>query len=420
MTIVYDQFETESATSYSGSTQSKMFLPRTTINDIGALRRDVIADRATRFINHDAFVDKMYLMSDFPTVTATPAQFVWFTNRGFQRNLNLVCDEEQVYDSILGHPINYSAANGISSALLNPQGFGFQDSRVHTQLGMAFLMPTSSINLFIGSAGTLVRRTDGPEEQFCDNIWNYTGPFQSRYKTVQRLKTPTVYTPFTGKSLVSWSLASGDSTRRNTQGFTSSYNAICYLCYTTRSAPTNEVPADFALILDGPLAATAGNFVATFNPLSDTRFVASLISPESLYFGYFGFGDDFANFPRGYFQLNTVVGSRNILLKYPPQIRGWKYGISNGLPQFSMATFRSGRFGQPRDMLEQRKFTKFYNNNATFQGPVSVVFKSGTLAYERAQDYVSATNPSYNLRDSGIYDYEYKSGFGFVDMDPVD
>jgi len=44
-----------------------------------------------------------------------------------------------------------------------------------------------------------------------------------------------------------------------------------------------------------------------------------------------------------------------------PVIRGWKYGISNGLPEHSKAVYRSNRYGQFRDMLEQRPFTKYIN-----------------------------------------------------------
>lgn len=420
MAIVFDTYETEPSTAYSSSYQSRLFLPNTTIQTIGALKRDVIGDKATRCIDQPRFLNKMYLLSEFPKIVAQPLSYSWYSNQGFSKVLNLKCDEEQLYDSVLGHPVNYSATNGISSALLNPHGFGFLDPRCHDNLGMAFLQPTSSIVLFLGSAGTLVRRTDGPEEQFCDNTWAYTGPFRSVYKSVPRLKTPTYYTPYVGQSLVSWSFSIGNSTRRNTQGVTNSYNAICYLAYTTQSAPTNEVPNNFAIVADGPLAAVYGNFVTTFTVFSNPQFIESNMSINNLYFGYFGFGDDFANFPRGYSQLNTPVGGKNILIKYPVQIRGWKYGIANALPVFSNAVFRSGRYGQFRDMLEQRKYTKFYNETAVFSSPVSLTFKSGTQAYTYAKDYVTATNPSYNTYDSGIYDYEYKSGYGFVDREAVD
>ena len=42
-----------------------------------------------------------------------------------------------------------------------------------------------------------------------------------------------------------------------------------------------------------------------------------------------------------------------------PTIRGWKYGLYSGLPTNSKSVFRRNRFGQFRDMLEQRQYTKF-------------------------------------------------------------
>lgn len=45
---------------------------------------------------------------------------------------------------------------------------------------------------------------------------------------------------------------------------------------------------------------------------------------------------------------------------YMPIIRGWKYGVMNGLPQYSKAVYRNDHYGQLRDMLEQRVFGTFY------------------------------------------------------------
>lgn len=54
-----------------------------------------------------------------------------------------------------------------------------------------------------------------------------------------------------------------------------------------------------------------------------------------------------------------------------PIIRGWKYGIYNGFPAHSKMIFRRDRYGQFRDMLEQRIFTKFFDTTTTsIQNPV--------------------------------------------------
>lgn len=72
-----------------------------------------------------------------------------------------------------------------------------------------------------------------------------------------------------------------------------------------------------------------------------------------------------------------------------PVIRGWKYGVISGLPYYSRAYFRSSRFGQLRDMLEQRQYSKFFTNrNATLTSVVNVRFvdaKGNTTRPENTQ-----------------------------------
>lgn len=43
-----------------------------------------------------------------------------------------------------------------------------------------------------------------------------------------------------------------------------------------------------------------------------------------------------------------------------PVIRGWKYGVKSGIAEYTHATFRTDKYGQLRDMLEQRPYSKFY------------------------------------------------------------
>jgi hypothetical protein len=90
----------------------------------------------------------------------------------------------------------------------------------------------------------------------------------------------------------------------------------------------------------------------------------------------FGFGDantyrfDFPSTketetgPTGYTHLpifrsgSTAVGvaSRDL----SPVIRGWKYGVQDGNPHYTSCVFRRDRFGQYRDMLEQRMYPVSY------------------------------------------------------------
>lgn len=60
-------------------------------------------------------------------------------------------------------------------------------------------------------------------------------------------------------------------------------------------------------------------------------------------------------------------------------IRGWRYGLYSGFPLVSTAVFRRDRFGQFRDMLEQRPDTKYvdvssFGRSSLLQAPVTVKF----------------------------------------------
>lgn len=62
-----------------------------------------------------------------------------------------------------------------------------------------------------------------------------------------------------------------------------------------------------------------------------------------------------------------------------PIIRGWKYGLYSGLPSYTSAHFRQGRYGQFRDMLEQRLFTKLFTAKRQPQSNSNNVIEDNTL-----------------------------------------
>jgi hypothetical protein len=86
--------------------------------------------------------------------------------------------------------------------------------------------------------------------------------------------------------------------------------------------------------------------------------------PEEYSKIFFGFGD---NQYIPYYLPNDIINGSEMSLNQPtwrfedstylygPIIRGWKYGLSSGNPKYTSAVFRRNRFGQFRDMLEQRE-----------------------------------------------------------------
>jgi len=61
-----------------------------------------------------------------------------------------------------------------------------------------------------------------------------------------------------------------------------------------------------------------------------------------------------------------------------PEIRGWKYGLYSGLPMHTKTVFRRGRYGQLRDMLEQRQYTKFVSVDSSPLDNDAIVFDNYT------------------------------------------
>ncbi len=80
-----------------------------------------------------------------------------------------------------------------------------------------------------------------------------------------------------------------------------------------------------------------------------------LRKPEFIKF-FFGIGDGISEIDNQHVRPYTL-GSPTAM------IRGWRYGMLNAFPTYTTSVFRRDRFGQFRDMLEQRVDGKFYNSN---------------------------------------------------------
>lgn len=85
---------------------------------------------------------------------------------------------------------------------------------------------------------------------------------------------------------------------------------------------------------------------------------------------FFGFGDSidyglpkvFKNIKRGAVNANFTVG-------HEVEIRGFKYGLISALPTFTSAVYRRDRFGQARDMFEQRQYSAFEKHRFEMESP---------------------------------------------------
>lgn len=186
---------------------------------------------------------------------------------------------------------------------------------------------------------------------------------------------------------------------------------------------------------------------AVNNPLNDMQSQVRYIRPKvsDNFKVFFGFGDgmnlDLSNTSGGiqltdigksnqmvdfkahaFYNLHKNEGNYNFgqIRLFGPKIRGWRYGIYNGIPSRTAVTYRRGRFGQVRDMLEQRRYSRLLiaegSKTAITDPAVKVSFVAGTTSATIANEYRTATSPiSTNPGDSGIYDRDYRSGRPYDD-----
>lgn len=168
--------------------------------------------------------------------------------------------------------------------------------------------------------------------QSTDTTWNQAFPFEPRYASVDRtLSIPhDVHADvdlFTGTAV--------DGSGFNVTKDPRPLNLVRQL------ATTDNPTSDFTFLYLGPL------------DLDNTATVERDLSLHLYGVGSFYSGSVEGGF-RGIstFNNNTYTGSR---------FRGFKYGVHNPLPQFTRVVYRWDRFGQLRDLLEQRLDGKLYD-----------------------------------------------------------
>ena len=110
-------------------------------------------------------------------------------------------------------------------------------------------------------------------------------------------------------------------------------------------------------------------------------------------------------------------------------IEGWRYGLYSGVPTKFSAVFRRDRYGQLSDMLQQRIYTKTFNNpevGGLFDAEGGINFLSGAALSGEVNEYLTASiykgidvENAYvvNPYGSGIYDKEYRASQPWHDDD---
>ncbi|MAF37258.1 hypothetical protein CL622_09160, partial [archaeon] len=232
------------------------------------------------------------------------------------KNITLTTVGERYYDTLMPSWENILKINDVNILVYT----------VRSGLGFMFL------NYRSGSLST----TYGVGQL---NTWQHEFPFESKYSSIKR--TPDVVSTMIGRGHSSIASSGGSQIRAK-------INTLRLYSDVYTGSTTGQWG-------DGQ----SGGYGIDLNSITHRNEIIKIL---------FGTGDH-----NGYLTDNsTTRGNTNMPNAYavfpegqelPVIIRGWKYGILNGAPQNSNAIFRRDQYGQFRDMLEQRKDSKFYRNS---------------------------------------------------------
>lgn len=459
--MTFDQFETFLSTELSGTyTDNIMYLPRGATQ---ATSRIYAGSVATGFPGFDQ--DQVNIAGFNGTTTTIPTAFTRvsasfydvqkaYAEAGSQRrSIRFFSPNEEYFDSFMPDPVQCYLTGSIYTAsvvtVFNrslPQvNFGIISQSVLT-LGYNLHSRSFSVSPAGAGVGNLA--------------WANDFPFQSRYRGINRIYNyenaqigendnlhfngaviSTNYTygsitvvgspaklglAYMGMYELQWDHF---SVRNYSNGVTAYSNLIDSYTINDASEPYQPPAITKSMMTIADL-----NFVTSSGNTAWTRAMTPWQPPsnELFYKHFYSFGKFLGKFAAGFVTGTLGSGSVSTSAQYGVgeedhyhAVRtgsmigvlptGWKYGVYHALPAQSNAVFRRGRFGQFRDMLEQRSFSKFIDRSSfTVTRPLEITFQSGSQAA------LTASAWWLNTRDSGIYDTEYKSGQPFYDIENID
>lgn len=266
-----------------------------------------------------------------------------YEKAGFNRFVQLASTNERFYDTLLPKLDDVDRVDG----------------------GAVVRMTDGTVTLAVIVLDFKVDVSDFQLAQWSNNEWTKSFPFEPKYSALKRQLDPVGILSTTAKwdaTVPSFSNAALENVG----------NTVVIHQYSSASIPSSDPypgPVLYGELADsgvGPplkretLRAVYG--IGDFNTMyqyGDTAFggATKMPAPRALSAGVA-------------FNLQTPTIA---------EIRGWKYGILNGLEQFSKAIYRRDRFGQFRDRLEQRLDGKYYDTvGYTIDGKTGGVI--GTLS----------------------------------------
>lgn len=412
---ILDQFEVEFRQEHSGSYDDDMILGNLVTKHNGVL---TTGSRGRIFSVTNPSSTKvpgtLIFDSDLSSSLSYLAQ-PFSEKAGIIKNSQHVSTTERYWDSLMPAINECFAADGASIFFSN--FFSGSVTMVSNPEFMPMIFFDSSLDQQFNKWSGLI-----------DNIWTKAYPFESRYSRISRqLRVE--------KSFVVNRVAKFNSFEDNFN--TGDFNSMLSSSYITPQQVNGFFLGTWGNKNTGnpnpnPSNTTTATGSISYHAVGDgyhglfgTVFFASTPNSTDVIKTTFGFGDlntmlitDLDNAPGSKFGTNHFADCRrsdraNNFGQYDvsPVIRGWKYGVYSGLPAFSRAYFRRSRYGQMRDMLEQRHYTKFYITTETelshggqTEGVVNVKFIDTATGNVTSPQNTQSSNLNFECTSSLPYD----------------
>ena len=132
---------------------------------------------------------------------------------------------------------------------------------------------------------------------------------------------------------------------------------------------------------------------------------------------FFGIGDGPYNLPTLTDATPSIGAGRYFdYVVATPLVRGYKYGLLNVKPQFTSQVYRYDSYGQPRDMLEQRVYSRIVRPDGTMLSAIDINFVNAVGdpvdPYETSGLAMTAGSNLSKYATSSLpyFDGEYRNG----------
>jgi len=296
-----------------------------------------------------------------------------------------------IYDSIMPSFLQIYALNGgkLVAAKWDDQSWYSYMKQVYPAV-LTSSLESPLLKLIISTDGTV---TTGDATPISDNNWNCEYPFMHKYSNISRTNN---IDNFNAAALYEDSMVGGALEFNMVTNVTSSNKFI--ICFSSGSGVS---PVKISGVYESYFFPTVNSVQQSPGTVIKTTLGAP--RSEEVLKSFFGF-----NIAPSY--LLSTGSSTTYERFFGIGISGWKYGIYSGIPTSPKVIFRIGKYGQFRDILEQRIYTKTISTDNSFDTPVVISFISGTNAF------ITASNPqTLNLNGSGFFDFESKTCQPFVD-----